>query len=210
MHLRLYLMFLGPLEASKPWNDKGIQGVVRFLNKLWALCIDTHGAFNEKLKQTNALSSDLEEILNKTIIKITDDYENLSFNTAIAQMMICMNAFQVSKEHLPFKAIKTFLILLNPLAPHITEELWQRSAQGTSLVSQNWPVPSKLQNKISFTLPVQINGKLRATLTLDKKTPRETILKTAEALPQVQAFIKGKSITKAIYVPNKIINFVLK
>ncbi len=206
--LRLYLMFLGPLEAMKPWNTKGIEGIARFLRKVWRLVVGEDGGLQPNIGQSEQLDPETERVLHATIKKITEDYESLGFNTAISQMMICIN--QLAKaEALPRHAVETFVKLLAPLAPHIGEELWQRLGHEDSIVQAGWPEydESKLVEdtvKIIF----QVNGKYRGDAQLPADASKDDAIAAAKAHERVQAFIDGKSIKKEIYVPGKIVNIV--
>ena len=136
--LRLYLMFLGPLEAMKPWNTKGIEGIARFLRKTWRLVVAEDGSINPKISTTDQLDTESDRILHATIKKVTEDYEALGFNTAISQMMICVN--QLGKaDAISQEAVESFIKLLAPLAPHIAEELWQLMGHTCSIADAGWP-----------------------------------------------------------------------
>ncbi|GHB94630.1 leucine--tRNA ligase [Cerasicoccus arenae] len=208
--MRLYLMFLGPLEAMKPWNTDGIQGINRFLrNKVWRELLDDNGQPATKLCDTED-DADTARALHETIKKVTADYERLSFNTAISQMMICANQFAKAKT-LNFASAKAFLQLLAPLAPHITEEIWERLGEAPSIANAPWPKhdESKLV-KDTVKLMVQINGKLRGELEVAKDTAQPDILTAAKALDKVAPQLEGKTIVKEIYVPGRIVNLVVK
>ena len=206
--LRLYLMFLGPLEAMKPWNTQGIEGIARFLRKTWRLVVGDDGDPQLAIGQSDALDPETERVLHATIKKVTEDYARLSFNTAISQMMICLNHL-TKAEALPRSAVEDFIKLLAPLAPHLGEELWQRLGHEGSIVEGGWPEydESKLVEdtvKIIF----QVNGKYRGDAQLPSDVSKEDALAAAKANERVQAFMEGKTIKKEIYVPGKIVNIV--
>ena len=211
--LRLYLMFLGPLEAMKPWNTKGIEGVARFLRKLWrTLIIDNEGTLNPAIDMSNQteLDADCERSLHQTIEKVTADYEALSFNTAISQLMILLN--QLAKlDRIPRATLQTFLQLVAPLAPHIAEELWERLGQKSSISEQSWPLFNR-EKLVASTVKIifQVNGKYRGDAELPSNPSRASVLEEAKSHPRVLAQIEGKTIAKEIYVPNKIVNFVVQ
>ncbi len=211
--LRLYLMFLGPLEAMKPWNTKGIEGIARFLRKLWrTLIIDNEGTLNPAIDVSNQteLDADCERSLHQTIEKVTADYEALSFNTAISQLMILLN--QLAKlDRIPRATLQTFLQLVAPLAPHIAEELWERLGQKSSISEQSWPLFNR-EKLVASTVKIifQVNGKYRGDAELPSNPSRESVLEEAKSHPRVLAQIEGKTIAKEIYVPNKIVNFVVQ
>ena len=206
--LRLYLMFLGPLEAMKPWNTKGIEGIARFLRKVWRLIVAEDGSIHAKIGVTDSLDQETDRVLHATIKKVTEDYTTLGFNTAISQMMICIN--QLAKvEALPKSAVENFLKLLAPLAPHQAEELWQRLGNSGSIVESGWPGhdESKLV-KDTVKIIFQVNGKYRGDIELPAGVSKEDAIAAAKNNERVQSFIAGKSIKKEIYVPGKIVNIV--
>ena len=206
--LRLYLMFLGPLEAMKPWNTKGIEGIARFLRKAWRLVVGEDGELQANLQPDATLDKETERILHATIQKVTEDYEALAFNTAISQMMICLNHLTKATE-LPKQAAEDFIRLLAPLAPHIAEELWQRIGHKESIALAGWPEfdPEKLIED-SIKIVFQVNGKYRADENLPADISKEDAIAAAKANERVQPHIEGKSIKREIYVPGKIVNIV--
>jgi leucyl-tRNA synthetase len=206
--LRLYLMFLGPLEAMKPWSSKGIEGVYRFLKKVWRESIDRDGRLNSKIQDGLEDSQDTEKLINETIKKVTEDTENIRLNTAISSMMIFTNHMQNS-ESISLSAIKRFIQLLAPYAPHIAEELWSRMGETESITLAAWPTvdESKLVSdevKIIF----QVNGKMRGQTMVSQSATQDDVLEIACQEPRVQAQIEGKAIRKVIFVPGKILNIV--
>ena len=206
--LRLYLMFLGPLEAMKPWNTKGIEGIARFLRKSWRLVINGEGSLQNNISQKSSLSAETERVLHATIKKVSEDYTSLSFNTAISQLMVCAN--KLSKEPtLSRKAIESFVQLLAPLAPHICEELWERLGNKASIVESGWPQfdATKLVEE-SVKIIFQVNGKYRGDARVPADITKKEILSIAKKNERVQCFIDGKLIKKEIYVPGKIVNIV--
>jgi leucyl-tRNA synthetase len=205
--LRLYEMFLGPLDAVKPWSTKNIQGISRYLRKLWNLVVDEEGKLQSNI-QDGPESPENAKLLHETIRKVTGDIETLGFNTAISQLMILLNHLQKS-ESIALSTVQDYLKLLAPLAPHIAEELWARTGGGPSILDNGWPTfeESKLgaaQIKVIY----QVNGKMRGEGTFPEGTAKEEILATAKAHERVQSFIEGKTIRKEIYVPGKIVNIV--
>jgi len=206
--LRLYLMFLGPLEAMKPWNTKGIEGIARFLRKVWRLIVAEDGSVHTKIGATDTLDPETARVLHATIKKVTEDYTALGFNTAISQMMICIN--QLSKaEALPKQAVESFLQLLAPLAPHQAEELWERLGHSSSIALSGWPKhdESKLvQDTVKIIF--QVNGKYRGDAELPADVSKDDAIAAAKAHERVQSFVDGKTIKKEIYVPGKIVNIV--
>lgn len=208
--LRLYEMFLGPLEDQKPWNTNGIEGVSRFLKKVWREFIDKDGGISAKIEDGANDDSALLKALNETIKKVSSDIENLRFNTAISQMMIFVSTFQKT-EKISRESAEKFLKLLAPFAPHIAEEIWDRLGNKTSIAKAEWPKPdeSKIVDDV-LKMGVQVNGKLRGELSISKNASKEETLAAAKQLQNVKAFLEGKSIVKEICVPGKIVNIVVK
>lgn len=201
--LRLYEMFMGPLEADKPWSNKGVEGARKFLERIWRL-------YQEEDKIRDEDNSNLEYIYNVTVKKVTNDYETLNFNTAISQMMIFINA--VYKEGVfPREYALSFLKLLNPIAPHITEELWSLMGNSNTISYEAWPVydETKTVNN-TLEIGVQVNGKLRATISVEKDASKETLESLAMSNENVLKHLDGKEIVKVIAVPNRIVNIVVK
>lgn len=207
---RMFLMFLGPIEDSKPWNTQGIEGVARFLRRLWREIVGKDGSINRKLTDAPEQNEDLEKLLHHTIRKVTRDNEQLHLNTVVSQLMILLNRMQKTPSY-SRETAKTFLQLLNPFAPHISEELWKRLGEDPSINDAPWPVfdPAKLVRH-KDTVVVQVNGKVRGELRLPKGAAREDAQNAAQALPRVQANLQGKSIAKIIFVPGRILNIVAR
>jgi len=207
--LRLYEMFLGPLEDVKPWNTTGIDGVSRFLRRVWREFIDRDGAIHSKIQDGLTDSPETERLLHETIKKVTGDIERLRFNTAISQMMIFANHLQ-KVEAISLAAAKIFIQLLAPFAPHMCEELWERLGEEPSIINAPWPQfdPAKLTTE-EVRIVFQINGKLRGDALVPKEADEETVLETARSHPRVKAHLEGKTIKKVIFVPDKILNIVV-
>ncbi len=203
--LRLYEMFMGPLTQTKPWQTAGIVGCHRFLARVWRLFIDDAG----KVKlSADVVSEDLRRALHKTIKKVTDDIEAMSYNTAISAMMEFVN-LAYKETHMDRKTAETFTLLLSPFAPHMGEELWSRLGRTKTLAYESWPTfEQSLITEDSWVVSVQVNGKLRGTLEVSKTATQAEVLALARALDSVQRNIEGKSVRKEIYVPGKIVNFV--
>ncbi len=203
--LRLFEMFLGPLEAVKPWNEKGIEGVNRFLRKAWR-------EFSDDSKRTEGEETNAEtlKLLHETIKKVTEDVENLRFNTAISQMMILNNHLQKTESYATDTA-KTLLQLLAPFAPHVAEELWERLGGVPSIVNHPWPTfREELLVSDEILIVFQVNGKLRGEGNFPKDIEKDEIIAAAKAHPRVQTFIEGKELFREIYVPGKLVNLVAK
>ena len=214
---RCYEMFMGPLEQMKPWSMRGVEGVARFLARVWRLFMNENQAgewvLSAKLKDVDPDKAE-QKIMHATIKKVTEDIESFSFNTAISQMMIFVNAF-TNAETIPVSAMRTFLILLNPFAPHLTSELWEKLNTGFKAVrgditEQKWPVYDEaLLAEDEIEIPVQVNGKFQGVLNISVAATKEEIINAAEKLPKVKQRITDGYI-KVLVVQNKVVNFVTK
>ena len=201
--LRIYELFMGPLSADKPWDPNGIEGSRKFLDRVYRLFIDS------KLKDEANLN--LEKLYHQTVKKVTNDYEALNFNTAISQMMIFINA--VYKENVfPMEYAIGFIKLLNPIAPHLTEELWNTVLkQDTSLAFATWPIydEAKTINEM-YEMVVSVNGKIRGKANLAIDTSKEDMESVAKELINVKTYIDNKVISKIIVIPNKLVSIITK
>ncbi len=199
--MRLYEMFIGDFEKAAPWSPKSIKGCRRFLERVWALA--------DKVQDGDTYSEQHEVLMNRTIKKVGEDADNLKANTAIAALMTMLNEFYdkgVNKAE-----YKTFLALLNPFAPHITEELWQQMGETGLLSVAPWPTYDEAKTvESTVELAVQVNGKLKCTIKLAVDADKQTAIDTAMAEEKVQHAIEGKQIVKQIVVPGKIVNLVVK
>ncbi|MGC1322858.1 MAG: leucine--tRNA ligase [Candidatus Udaeobacter sp.] len=214
---RCYEMFMGPLEQMKPWSTRGVEGVARFLARVWRLLMtENQGGEWELSKRIKAIDATKpqQKLLHATIKKVTGDIESFSFNTAISQMMIFVNAF-TNVETIPLAAMQPFLILLNPFAPHISSELWERlSAEfGDALgdiTQQSWPAyDERLLIEDEVEIVIQINGKLRDRVKMPIVATEEELKTVALSNPKVQDRIAGKAVRKVIVVPKKLVNIVV-
>lgn len=202
--LRLYEMFMGPLEASKPWSQAGVEGAKKFLDRVWRLYTEESNIIDEDNKN-------LEKIYHETVKNVTKDYEKLSFNTAISFLMVFVNAVYKDKNF-PRTYAEGFIKLLNPIAPHITEELWNKVlGHDNTIAYEPWPTydASKLV-QTEFNIAVQVNGKLRGTITVDVNDSEEVIKQKALSNENVKKHVEGKKIVKIIVIKNKIVNIVVK
>ena len=199
--LRMYEMFMGPIDSAKPWDPNGIEGTKKFLDRVWRL-------YTESEKIQDKENKNLERDYHYTVKKVTNDYETMNFNTAISQMMIFIN--NVYKEDIfPKEYAEEFLKLLNPIAPHITEELWNMLGHNNTIAYEKWPTYDEsktVSNQI--TLPIQFNGKLKGTINISVDEDENSVKqKVHEA---IDSKLEGKTIVKEIYVKNKIYNIVVK
>ena len=202
--LRMYEMFLGPLEQSKPWDTNGIDGVHKFLRRFWRLFFDRDG----RLVVTDEAPTEKElRTLHKTIRKVTDDIENFSFNTSVAAFMICLNELgDCSKRAI----LEPLTVLLAPFAPHIAEELWETLGHTGSICDASYPVcEEKYLVQSSFEYPVSINGKLRFKKEYPTAMAPAEIQADVVQAPEAQKWLDGKAPKKVIVVPGKIINIVI-
>ena len=211
---RCFEMFMGPLEQMKPWSMRGVEGVLRFLARVWRLIMSENQAGEWELSsavQDVELDKSQQKILHATIKKVTEDIESLSFNTAISQMMIFVNAFisQGGTETVPASALRTFLILLNPFAPHLSSELWEKLRSPGTITEQTWPsYDEKFLIEDEIDLVIQVNGKLRATIKMSISATEEEVKAAALAHPKIQQLIAGKTVKKIVFVPKKLVNIV--
>jgi leucyl-tRNA synthetase len=210
--LRLYEMFMGPLEASKPWSMQGVNGVFGFLNRVWRLIIDDRAEgmqLNAAIVDRPPTAEENRE-LHKTIGVVTDHIAGLQFNTAISRMMEFTNYFTTASER-PRSAMERFVLLLSPFAPHIAEELWQALGHTHSLAHEPWPeFDPELAKEDLIEIPVQINGKLRSKILVPPDTDAKQLEAAARADARTMELLAGKQIVKVIPVPGRLINFVVK
>ncbi|EMA6344691.1 leucine--tRNA ligase [Bacillus cytotoxicus] len=202
--LRLYEMFMGPLDASIAWSENGLDGARRFLDRVWRLFVQENGELSEKI--TDAPNKELEKAYHQTVKKVTEDYEELHFNTAISQMMMFINdAYKA--ETLPKEYVEGFVKLLAPVAPHITEELWNKLGHNETITYASWPTfdESKLVED-EVEIVVQVMGKVRAKLKMKKDASKEEMEQLA--LEEIKEQIEGKTVRKVIVVPGKLVNIV--
>jgi leucyl-tRNA synthetase len=209
--MRLYELFMGPLEVQKPWQMKDVEGVNRFLQRVWRLVVDeTTGGLNPKIVDAPASSEpDLERTLHKTIKKVSSDTETLQMNTAIAQMMIFTNEATTAAT-LPREILRPFVCLLSPYAPHICEELWERLGEKDLVAHANWPSwEPGLATDETITIVIQVNGKKRDELQVARDTAKDELERLALASENAQRFIDGKEPKKVIVVPGRLVNIVV-
>ena len=203
--LRLYEMFMGPLDASLPWSTSGLEGAKKFIDRVYRLLISEEYA--SKIVDTNDL--ELEKIYHKTVKKVTEDYEKMAFNTAISQMMIFINEAYKAKT-LPREYALGFIKMLSPICPHVCEEMWSLYGNNDTIAYEPWPTYDEAKTiDLEIEMAVQVNGKLRATLKIEKDADQEVVKAKALELPNVIANTQGKQIRKIIVVPNRIVNIVV-
>ena len=208
--MRLYEMFMGPLNKSKPWNTKGLQGCYRFINKLWSIIVNEEGKLSSNIIDKNTDNKETIHLHHTTIKKVGNDVENLHFNTAVSQLMIYSNHLQ-TVDKIPREFVSDLVKIIAPFVPHLAEELWSLLGNKNSLAYENWPdYDEKLTQTDEVTVVVQVNGKLRANITLAKDSDETTAVDAALALEKVANYTSKGSIVKTVYIANRLLNFVVK
>jgi len=210
-------MFMGPLEHMKPWSMRGVEGVARFLARVWRLLMTENQAgewkLSTKLKDVDPDKAQ-QKIMHATIKKVTEDIESLSFNTALSQMMIFVNAF-TNAETIPLSPMRTFLVLLNPFAPHLTSELWEKlnaKFQDSigDITEQKWPsYDERLLVEDEVEVVIQVNGKVRDRMKMSILATEEEMKTAALTNPKIQKFTAGKTVRNVVVVPKKLVNVVI-
>jgi leucyl-tRNA synthetase len=210
--LRLYEMFMGPLEAVKPWSMQGVDGVRGFLDRVWRMILDERA---EEVRLNAAVedcqpTAEQNRTLHRTIQAVTRDVEQLSFNTAIARMMEFTNYF-LKCEVRPKRAMEDFVLLLSPFAPHIAEELWQALGHEGTLAYEPWPeFDEAMLREETIEMPVQVNGKLRAVIQIPADADQAAVEQAARAHPKIAEMLSGKMVHRVIVVRKRMVNFVVK
>ncbi|MCK4602762.1 MAG: class I tRNA ligase family protein, partial [Phycisphaerae bacterium] len=206
---RLYEMFMGPLEATKPWNTHGVEGVHRFLGKLWRAVIDQdNGNLCDQIQEAKA-DEETTRLLHQTIKKVGEDVETFGFNTAISQMMIFVNHLGRLKVR-PRDIVEKFILILAPFAPHITEELWQRLGHDSTLAYEPFPgYDEQLVREKEIELAVQVLGKIKDRIVVAADATEEQIKEKALASEKVSAAIAGKQIKKVIVIKSRLVNIIV-
>ena len=206
--LRLYEMFMGPLEESVPWDEKGLHGANKWVQRVWRLLMDDNNHLRDRVSTFN--DGKLTKVYNQTVKKVTEDYERMHFNTAISQLMVFVNeAYKV--DDLPVEYMKGFVKMIAPIMPHMAEELWSQFGESDTITYQSWPTyDPKALVEDEVEMIVQVNGKVRAKIKMAKDTDRDEAQQLALANEHVKKFTDGKDIKKVIVVPNKIVNIVAK
>lgn len=200
--LRLYEVFIGDFEKPAPWSTTSIKGCSRFLERVWAL--------QERVIDGNAYRADVETLMHQTIKKVTEDIDTLKGNTAVAQLMTLCNRFY-ELNSVNDEEFKTFLLLLNPFAPHIAEEIWERQGYPGVMTDQTWPLYDEAKTiEKTVEIAIQVNGRIKARVDIAHDLGQEDVLAYAKANDSVAQEIAGKTIVKEIYVPGRLVNIVVK
>ena len=199
--MRMYIMFIGDFEKAAAWSDNAVKGCKRFLDRIWNLA--------DQVKAGETYSKDNEALVHKTIKKVSDDIENMKFNTAIAALMTLTNQFY--DKGVNRAEFQTLLLLLSPFVPHIVEELWERFGLEGMACTSSWPAYDESKTIASeVTIAVQVGGKLKATVTVPMNSDQEAVLEVVKAEPKIAKLMEGKNLVKVIHVPNKLMNLILK
>jgi leucyl-tRNA synthetase len=212
---RLYEMFMGPLETTKPWSMQGVEGISRFLNRAWRMVVDEQ---SDRLQPGSRVRSGEAQgaeptaeqlrVLHRTIRSVTEDMAGLRFNTAISRLMEFVNFF-TGQEFRPLRCMETFALLLSPLAPHIAEEMWQALGHAGSLAYEPWPsFDETYTREDTVELPIQINGRLRSRLVASASAGRGELESAALADPKIRRHLEGSAVRKVIVIPGRLINIV--
>ena len=210
--LRLYEMFMGPLEVTKPWSMTGVDGVRKFLDRAWRIIVDE----KSETMQLHAAVQDIEpsdeqnRVVHKTIKAVTNDLNHMGFNTVIARLMEFVNFFTKETER-PKSSMETLVLMLSPLAPHISEELWQLLGHSESLAYEPWPeFDESLTVDDTIEIPVQVNGKVRSKVSVAADASKDDMLTAAKDDEKISEAIASKQIVKSIVVPGRLVNLVVK
>jgi leucyl-tRNA synthetase len=210
--LRLYEMFMGPLEATKPWSMDGVNGVYGFLNRVWRMIVDDKA---DELTLNTSVTDDVPDeeqlrMLHKTIDAVTRDTDGMRFNTAIARMMEFVNFF-TKQETRSRTVMKSFVLLLSPYAPHVGEELWRLLGGEGTLAYEPWPkCDEKYLKEDTVEIPVQVNGKVRSKITVPSDADKDTILAAATADDKAASYLENMQLIKSVVIPGRMVNFVVK
>lgn len=206
--LRLYEMFMGPLEESVPWDEKGLHGSNKWVQRVWRLLMDDNNHLRDRVSTYN--DGKLTKVYNQTVKKVTDDFERMHFNTAISQLMVFVNeAYKV--DDLPLEYMEGFVKMIAPLMPHLAEELWSQFNESETITYQPWPTyDEKALVEDEVEMIVQVNGKVRAKIKMAKDADNKDVEDAALANEHVHSFVDGKDVKKVIVIPNRIVNIVVK
>ena len=207
--LRIYEMFMGPLEKGKPWSTSGLQGCSRFIKKLWSILVDNEGDLSKHINDSES-DKQTNQMLHQMIKKVSDNLEQLHFNTCVSEFMIFTNHIQKLDE-INRELIRSFIVLLNPFMPHFSQELWELMGESSELTYEDWPKYDKsfiLQDEI--TIAVQLNGKRRSEINISKDEDESSVLDKARSDEKIIAFIGDMKVVKEIYIKDKIVNLVVK
>ena len=207
--MRIYEMFMGPLEKAKPWSTTGLQGCSRFIKKLWSILVDDEGVLSQKVSDKNDHKETLQA-LHTMIKKVSNNLDQLQFNTCVSEFMIFTNHIQ-KLETINKNTVKSFIILMNPFMPHLAQELWELIGERAELTFEEWPTyDSELITSDDIVIPIQINGKRRSEITIPLDESQAKVLEKAKSDDKIIPYLKNTTIIKEIYIKGKILNIVIK
>ena len=207
--LRIYEMFMGPLDKGKPWSTTGLQGCSRFIKKLWSILVDDAGELSDHISHEES-DKETNQIFHQMIMKVSENLENLHFNTCVSEFMIFTNHIQ-KLDKINIELVKTFIILINPFMPHLAQELWELIGETDELSYQKWPsYDINVAQQDIITIAVQINGKRRSEIEISRNQTENDVITKAKADPKVFTYLKNSEIVKEIYIKEKILNIVIK
>jgi leucyl-tRNA synthetase len=206
--LRVYEMFMGPIDAAKPWSTEGINGAHHWLDRVWRLMIDDNNHLRDRVTTLN--DGELDKIYNQTVKIVSNDFQHMRFNVGISQMMVFVNE-AYKADALPIAYMEGFVKMLSPIAPHIAEELWQLLGHDGTITYEQWPTFDAAQLvEDTVQMVVQVNGKVRAHLKIARDAAKDKVEEAAKKDENIQRYTEGKTIRKVIVIPNKIVNIVVK
>ena len=207
--MRIYEMFMGPLDKAKPWSTTGLQGCSRFIKKLWSILVDDEGVLSQKVTDKNDGKETLQA-LHMMIKKVSNNLDQLQFNTCVSEFMIFTNHIQ-KLEAINKDTVRSFIILINPFMPHLAQELWELTGENSELTFEEWPTYDKeLIVSDEIIIPIQINGKRRSEIAIAAEQSETEVIEKAKADDKIASYLNNTTIIKEIYVKGKILNIVIK
>ena len=207
--MRIYEMFMGPLDKAKPWSTTGLQGCSRFIKKLWSILVNDDGVLSNKINEVEDSKETLQK-LHSMIKKVSNNLDQMHFNTCVSEFMIFTNHIQ-KLESININSIKSFIVIMNPFMPHLCQELWEMAGQTSELSYVEWPkYDENLAESDEVIIPIQINGKRRSEISINLDMSKEKVIDMAKSDPKIISHIKNATIIKEIYIPGKIFNIVIK
>ena len=207
--MRIYEMFMGPLDKAKPWSTTGLQGCSRFIKKLWSILVNDDGVLSNKINESEDSKETLQK-LHSMIKKVSNNLDQMHFNTCVSEFMIFTNYIQKLKS-ININTIKSFIVIMNPFVPHLCQELWEMAGQTSELSYVEWPkYDENLAESDEVIIPIQINGKRRSEISISLTLPKEKVIDMAKSDTKIISYLEGSTIIKEIYIPGKIFNIVIK
>jgi len=207
--MRIYEMFMGPLDKAKPWSTSGLQGCSRFIKKLWSILVDDEDVLTKRIVDKKDTKETLQA-LNMMIKKVSDNLDQMHFNTCVSEFMIFTNYLQ-KLDSINIETVKSFIIIMNPFMPHLAQELWELIGETNELTYQAWPEYDKdLIISDEIVIPIQINGKRRSEITISVEQSEDEVIKKAKLDDKIASYLKNTTVIKEIYIKGKILNIVIK